>query len=164
MFTPKTVAWGIGAGTLAFPAKIGFDQLLHKAGASSWDLMLVNAGITAFFAATLLILLLNWIRHNRATQMEHGRHLYAASDRIRNELQTLVYGTALTAHDKEVVKMMFNATEEIVKELDQMFPRAGSAVNRRNVQNKVPQSVRRFGFRKESGADLGQQQSWRKQN
>jgi hypothetical protein len=157
VLTPKTIAWGTGAGVLAFPAKVSLDELLYKAGASSWDVMLVNAGITALFAATLLIILLNWVRHSRSKQMEHVRHLYAASDRIRNELQTLVYGTALTAHDKEVVRMMFKATEDIVKELDQMVPCAGIAEEVRFAENKIPRLMRRFSFRRHSGVDLGQQ-------
>jgi hypothetical protein len=74
------VVWGVGASAVAFPAKLGFDELLYTTGASSWDVMLVGAGITALLAAMPVMILVNCLRHSRATQMEHVRRIYSASD------------------------------------------------------------------------------------
>jgi hypothetical protein len=120
---PHTLVSGLVVGAVAFPAKLGFDHLLHHRGASPWELMLFNACLASLFVAITVVILLRWHAHSRTTQVEHVRRLYAASDRIRNELQTLVYATATTVKDSDTIKIMFKATEDIRKELEQMFPR-----------------------------------------
>jgi hypothetical protein len=120
--TLYTLLSGMGAGAITFPADVGLDRLLFKAGASVLQVMLIDAAVTALFAASILVILFRWLRHSRITKREHVRRIYTASDRIRNELQTLVYAAALTGEGKETVKTMFKATEEIVKELEQLYP------------------------------------------